>query len=253
MENETWISLIFWIGTLSMLVLVLLIIIITIIYQKKVLDIKRLESENLLSISLESEKKERKRIASDLHDGVSGDLNAVRNFVVLLAQQEKNEEKKALYTEIKDTLQQTVNNIKNISYNLMPSSLDNLGFIPTLKDYIDRIRKANQITIEENYESDFADISINHAYELYRIIQEILNNCIKYGKISSIHVQIKETNGLLYIEIKDNGIAFDFEEALKQTKGMGLKNIKSRIQHIKGQFKQSNVEGGNLYTLIIKI
>src|SRR5699024_7971956 len=79
MENEIGIKWFFWIGTVVMFFSVLITILTVVLYRNKILNLNKKEAENLLKSSLESEKQERKRIASDFHDSVSGDLNAVQN------------------------------------------------------------------------------------------------------------------------------------------------------------------------------
>ena len=81
MENEESLSLLFWISTSVMLFLAIAILLITLIYHKKTGNIKQRESEILLKATLEAEKKERKRIASDFYDSISGDLSAIRNYI----------------------------------------------------------------------------------------------------------------------------------------------------------------------------
>ena len=88
MEVEKSIIYILWIGTFVMVALAIMVFSLTYFYQKRVQKIKIEEAKKLLSASLRSEEKERKRIASDLHDGVLGDLNAVRNFIAVLVQTE---------------------------------------------------------------------------------------------------------------------------------------------------------------------
>ncbi len=252
MENETWLQLIFWIGTLMMLLLVLLILTITVAYQKKVDRIKRKESENQLSVSLESEKKERKRIASDLHDGISGDLNAMRNFVSILEHKETDEYSKTILKEIKQALNQTLVSVQNISYNLMPPTLETLGLVATLKDYFERVRKWNtQTLIIEQYDSE-VPLSVSDGYEIYRVVQEIITNLIKHGKATRIVISLSAKSYGTVLMIEDNGRPFDYYKSIKTSKGMGLKNIKSRIQHIGGILLQESDEKANRFKIVLK-
>lgn len=140
MENETGLRIFFWLGTFIMLSLTFSVLFITVMYQKKVHKMRQKESENLLQASLDSEKKERKRIASDLHDGVSGDINAIRNYIAILNKREQDPYNKSILEEVTEALNNTLNNIQEISYNLMPPLLGTSGLVPTLKDYFDRVK-----------------------------------------------------------------------------------------------------------------
>ncbi|SUX43957.1 sensor histidine kinase [Chryseobacterium indoltheticum] len=141
MENEIKLRFFFLIGTFIILFSVLSAFLLILIHRNKVFKIKEKESENLLRISLESEKKERQRIASDLHDGISGDLNALQNYITILQNKEKDNYKVCLLKEIETILHDTLENIQSISYNLMPSMLESQGLSPTLQSYFERIKK----------------------------------------------------------------------------------------------------------------
>ncbi len=252
MENETGLKYFFWIGTSIMVVMTLLVVFVTIMYQKKMHKIKQSESENLLNASLESEKRERKRIASDFHDGITGDLNAIRNYITFLDQNETNPINKPVLEEIKTALSIMVKDVQDISYNLMPPLLDTLGLIATLNDYFERVRKWNVIRVTFKYYQNDVPVSSSDGYELYRIIQELISNMIKHGKINSVDFAIENNNNRIEIKITDDGIPFDFYESLKETTGMGLKNIISRTKHVGALLTQTPADKGNIIIIILK-
>ena len=252
MENETGLKIFFWIGTAVMVFMTLVVLFVTIMYQKKVHKIRQTESENLLRVSLESEKRERKRIASDFHDGISGDLNAIRNYITFLDQKEQDSSNKPVLEEIKSALGNMLTDVQDISYNLMPPLLDTMGLVPTLSNYFDRVEKWNNITVTSQYYQRDIPVSSSDAYELYRIIQELISNMLKHGNISSVDCSIQENDEGIEIQIIDYGIPFDFYESLKDTSGMGLKNIISRTKHIGASLIQIPVEKGNKILIRLK-
>lgn len=252
MENEAGLKLIFWISTLAMLLLVFALFSFALIYRKNTYKQKQRESENLLKASLESEKRERQRLASDFHDGVSGDLSAIRNYITILDQQEEIPFNKTILLEIKSALDKTLKNIQQISYNLMPPMLETLGLIPTLQDYFERIKKLNNIHISFRYYQKNLPVSSSDAYELYRIIQELISNMFKHGNVSRIDFSIEKKEKNIEIKITDDGIAFDLYQSLVDTSGMGLKNIISRATHIGASVIQVPVEKGNAITIRLK-
>lgn len=252
MENETELKLIFWIGTSIMLLMALGFLIVVILYHKKVYRIRQKESENLLKTSFQIEKRERKRIASDLHDGIIGDLNAVRNYVSFLYTKEFETDKKSVLEDIKSSLDNTLVNIQNISYNLMPPLLDSFGLIHTLNDYLDRVKKWNNIVVTTQYPVRNIIVSDTEAHELYRVIQELISNMIKYGNVSKIEFCIEKEDNKLQFIIMDNGTSFDFYTKLKDTQGMGLKNIISRCKQIGAELEQIHVPHGNKIIISLK-
>lgn len=251
MEDEVQIKLFFWIGTLIMIFLAVGIILMTVIYKARVDRLNRKKSESLLKASLDSEKRERQRIASDLHDGLSGDLGAVKNFITLLNSKEEDVSKKEILHEVSTVLTNALTNVQNISYNLMPPLLESYGLVPTLKSYFDRIKKSNNLTVKQHYYNDVIKIPSFEAYEIYRIVQELTTNMIKHGNSQQISISITLDQNTLLIEIQDNGTAFDFNEKLRSSLGMGLKNISSRIKHIDAKFIQHPVSIGNKFQIIL--
>lgn len=252
MENEIGLRLFFWLGTFIMLALTFAVLIITIMYQKKVHKMKQDESENLLQTSLDSEKKERKRIASDLHDSVCGDISAVRNYITILNKKEQDPYNKSILEEVTSALNNALNNIQEISYNLMPPLLESSGLIPTLNDYFDRVKKWNNVSITTQYYTKDLPISSSEVYELYRIIQEFIHNMIKHGNVSQIHFSVRYVKDILIFEITDDGSFFDFYKNLESTSGMGLKNITSRIRKIDATLKQVPNEKRNNIEIHLK-
>lgn len=254
MEYESELKLFFWIGTAIMVGLTLMVLLLTIIYQKKVHKIKQEEAENLLRVSLESEKRERKRIASDLHDGVMGDLNAIRNYMAVLGNEEQRSAlpQNPLIREVETALGKMQENIQGISYNLMPPSLESSGLVPTLEDYFDRVNKWNELTITTKYRPNGIDVPSSIAYELYRIVQELMTNMLKYGKVKNIVFSMEREEDTLTIVIIDDGIPFDFYKSLKSTSGMGLKNIISRLKQIEANLEQILVKERNKLIISLK-
>ncbi|WP_333887592.1 sensor histidine kinase [Sphingobacterium siyangense] len=239
MENKVELTIFFWLGTAIMLASVLGVIFIILLHRNKVFRIKKQESENLLKNCLEVEKRERKRIALDLHDGISGDLNAMRNYLTVIQHGGTDEQKKSLLKEIETIVDSTLDNIQNISYNLMPPMLESQGLVPTLQSYFERTIKLNAISISDHYHTEAIEIPPAESYELYRIIQELVANAIKHGKASEIYFNLEKFDKEFVIEIVDNGKRYDFFKELRESQGMGLKNITSRISQMKGKLVQT--------------
>jgi len=252
MENETGLKLFFWIGTVTMLFSILAAILTVVLYQNKIHKINKKESENLLKSSLESEKKERKRIASDFHDSVSGDLSAVQNYITILANKEKDSFNKSVFQEIETVLGNVIENVQNISYNLMPPTLETLGLLLTLRTYFERVQKWNNVIINEEYQSECEKVSSSEAYEIFRIVQELVANMIKHGNSQQINFTVYEKEMTYIFEISDNGIPFDFYKSVKEPYGMGLKNITSRVKSINAKLIQTPIEKGNKIQIFLK-
>src|SRR5690625_2105802 len=252
MQDETGLKFFFWIGTAIIILSVLGIILTVVLYRNKIHKRNKMESDNLLKTALESEKRERKRIASDLHDGVSGDIMAVQNYIAILQKREENSFNKSVFSEIETALRKLHENMQNISYNLNPPMLDDFGLILTLQSYFSRIRKWHHVKIKEHYQSEDLPVSASDAYELYRIIQELITNMIKHGKPDTITFNLLKINDKYIFEIQDNGASFDFYKNLEFSDGLGLKNIKSRLKHIGAKLVQLPAKKGNKIHILLK-
>lgn len=252
MANEIELKFLFWVGTFMMLALGVTLILITLLYHKRVYTMREKEAGNLLKATLEVEQKERRRIASDFHDGVNGDLNAISNYISLLYTKEEDSFKQSVLQEVKQTLDHTKENIQMISYNLMPPLLDTLGLVAVLKDYFVRFRKWSKIDINDQYLNEYITLTQTEAYELYRIIQELFNNMFKHGKISQVNFTMSASDQLVKVTLSDDGAPFDFYQHLKSSKGIGLKSITTRLKQIGAQLEQAQPETGNIITLTLK-
>ncbi|NHN26542.1 hypothetical protein FIA58_012720, partial [Flavobacterium jejuense] len=173
MESTKEIGSLILIGTGLIVILVLILLFLVVFYQIYVMKMKKKEAELLLKTSLESEKQERKRIAADIHDGVSGDLNAIRNFLSVLYKTETSEEKRALYDDIRIGVEAAIENTRLVSYKLMPPLLETSGFLITLQDYFSRLNSKTNACFTVNTDEELIDLSNEVSYEVFRVIQEL--------------------------------------------------------------------------------
>jgi signal transduction histidine kinase len=198
---------------------------------KYILEKSLLEKENELNKALlDGENKERQRIAQDLHDGIGVQLR-------LLKQQLKDDKNEQLVDEIAEE-------IRSISHNLMPSNIEHLGLVNLVQDLADNLSVSNQIDIQ------VVDIDCPYLNDqfvglsLFRTIQECLQNAIKHSEAKSIIIQLIRHDDELSITIEDDGKGMHN----KARHGVGLTNIKSRMEQIKGTF---NVESSDKYGVLI--
>lgn len=252
MDSNNQVSTLIIIGTALIVILVLVLLFLAVFYQTYVLKMKRKEAELLLKTSLESEKNERQRIAADIHDGVSGDLNAVRNFISILLKTETDADKKEMFSEINNGVEAALENTRLVSYKLMPPLLEKAGFVPALQDYLDRINKTNTANFELKTKDFNFEIPQDKAYELFRIMQEFTSNMMKYGEISLCTIALSDNSESYTLQITEDGIPYNFKELYVTSKGAGLKNISSRIKVIEANFEQIPLEKGNKFVISVK-
>ncbi|ESU28699.1 signal transduction histidine kinase [Flavobacterium limnosediminis JC2902] len=228
------------------------LIFLVLFYQNYFIKMKRKEAELLLKASLDSEKQERQRIASDLHDGVSGDLNAIRNYLSVLQKSEKDLDKQELFAEIKESVEAALENTRQVSYKLMPPLLELAGFTVALQDYFERLSKNSTMQFEVVCKDPVPDFSPETSYELFRVVQEFTTNMIKYGSVSHCCVVLYSLETSNFIEIIDDGVSYDFKSLSASSKGSGIKNINSRLKVLGAALLQRDVSEGNHFVITLK-
>lgn len=253
MENETGLKIFFWIVTAIMLFCVITVLLVVVLHNRRIFKIKQKESKTLMSATFEAERMERKRIAADLHDDVSGDLNAIQYYITKLSEQKEGTVKKEELEKVSSVLSKTLNQIQNISYNLMPPMLQDYGLILTLQSYFGRISHIYTIEITQEYHVKELDLSTTQSHELFRAIQEMTTNMIKHGDANKISFSISMQDDSVFFDVYDNGVSFDFYQSSKSSKGMGIKNIISRLSNIDAKLIQFPVDQGNKFKITLKI
>lgn len=200
--------------------------------------LKELEDQyqiNNLQSMIEGQEIERERIARDLHDSLGGLLSAVK--LQFDSVQTKNEEIGELkeYTTANKMLDLAVEEVRSISQNLQPGSLSRMGLIPALRDLFNRFDGDTYPDVDFQTYDVPEKIDNMIALSIYRIIQELYYNTIKHAQATEVLLQINRDGDELIIQFEDDGIGYD-PENLKR-KGMGLENIRSRIQYLKGDME----------------
>jgi signal transduction histidine kinase len=197
--------------------------------------------------------KEKKRVAQELHDGVLGRMFGVRINLDSLnkIKDDSGIEKRLNYlTELKNIEQ----DIREISHNLNREKSELINnFVVIVTNLFEEQKKTYKskfaFHIDDTIKWDLIDNAVK--INLYRILQESLQNCNKYANATIIKVGILKTNTDLVIKIIDNGIGFNVNKAKE---GIGLQNIKSRTKECKGTLDlKSKKEEGTSITIIVPI
>jgi len=201
---------------------------------------------------LDSTEAERKRIASELHDGLGQELLVIKNRALLALEDIKSKKKvKEHLDEISETASQAIQEIREISYNLRPYQIDRLGLSKAIESIVKRAVQTTEIDIISHIDPIDNLMPKGMEIRLYRIIQECVNNIIKHAKASIAKVSIKRLQDYLNIEIDDNGVGFDASaEKMKDMQGFGLRGITERVHLLKGNIKIISFPGNGTKILI---
>lgn len=200
-----------------------------------------------------TEERERRRIASDLHDSVGQILAFARREIVTL-QKAAPEELATSLKEIGNQLNQAVEQTRTLSFDLSPSVLYDLGFEVAVEELIEKFAKERKIQCHFENSKDQKPLADSVKILLYRAIRELLINIAKHAKAKSVKISLARANNDIHVTVEDNGKGFDLsilDNRQGRPKGFGIFNIRERLAHIGGRFKIQSARGkGTKVTLV---
>jgi len=207
-------------------------------YQQQVNE-QRVRSASVI----QGEEEERNRISKELHDGLGQLLTTLKlTFENIDSHSFSSEKEKKAFREGKDLIQETIDEVRNISFNLMPSVLSDFGVASALKLLCIQTARNTSKTIifdEANWISQRLDRNVEIG--LYRIAQEALNNAIKYSEVDEINIELGIKNETIELSIIDKGKGFQQTEAEESTRldkqRNGISNMQERAEMIGGSVK----------------
>lgn len=239
-----------WLGVIiSVLFTVGVFLIGEIFYSLKRAEIERNRSEKrLLNAILQTEERERKRFAKDLHDGLGPLLSTVKMSISALLQSKPKEGSKEIIENTNIVINEAISSIKEISNNLSPHVLTNFGLASAIKNFAHKINQTKTIVIDFTSNTKDERFDANTEIILYRATCELINNTIKHAQAKNIGINISKHKNTLTIQYSDDGMGFVQDDlSTDNQRGMGLSNISSRIKSINGVFIISSIpnEGTN--------
>ncbi|GAA0729210.1 ATP-binding protein [Aquimarina litoralis] len=232
--------------------LLLTSILIWFVYQQRqkrkdqeILTLKREQQVKTLESLIEGEEKERLRLAKELHDGVNVDLSAIKYKLTSLL--ERNNK---VIHEAVAMIDKSCEQVRAISHNLVPPALQNFSLVETLQDYCSTTNSIQDIEVSFQTVGSVIEIPKKAEVNIFRIVQELVNNSLKHSQGSEIHVQLSyQENNTIQLTVEDNGIGFDTSET--NIEGIGLQNINSRITYLNGKLDVTSDEQGTSYVIDI--
>jgi PAS domain S-box-containing protein len=193
---------------------------------------ERKEGEKkILQAVVNTEESERARFAQELHDGLGPILSNVQMYFQWLADEDDN--KQFVFEKGNQSLKNAFATLREISNKLSPHILHNFGLVNAVNNFIETMVTKNiRIDFKTNIEGKrfSGDIEIS----MYRIVNELVNNTIKYSGANKIGLELVQSDIGLKLFYTDNGKGFDIDHVQKKGKGFGMINIHNRIKTIQG-------------------
>jgi len=194
--------------------------------QMKLQEQQIVHQQQLLKSSIKIQDEERKRFAADLHDEIGGGISTILlNVSKLKKDVSKDENVSAQSNKIRSQLNDLLKKTRDISYNIMPPTLEDFGLHEALSDLCYTISETDTIRIDYEWNGDENRLAFSQELALYRIVKEILVNVVKHANATKAVITIDNTSESFKLLINDNGVGFDKKTTKK---GAGLRNIKDR-------------------------
>jgi len=220
---------------MTFLILTLIFLCIAFVLSFLYFRLKRKEilRQKTIEAIIQTEEKERKRIASDLHDGIGPLLSAAKLYFQAYIDTGEVAGKSDIESKLKNIIEISIADISRISHNISPQILENFGLMVALENFISEINFNKNVKFNLSFEK-LNRFDLKEELTIYRSISELINNTLKHAKATIISIKIYLTETTLNLIYEDNGTGFSIEEKMNSKQGMGLINIENRIHSLKG-------------------
>jgi signal transduction histidine kinase len=217
----------------------------TIKRKQEYLELINSHQQRLIDSEIRTLERERKRIATDLHDGVGTALSSIK---LLLSDSVKaiDGERDKRVNEINENLTDVIVEIKRIVYDLRPPALERYGLQVGLKNLAERINNHGGISVMFDYYGQ-RELSPQVSITVYRIVQELINNTLRHAKATEIRIHINQFDDEMNLMYEDNGIGM----IGSRFNGLGLYSIESRVRSLSGRMSWESNHKGTFYNFDI--
>lgn len=242
MERET-LSILISVITIVTLVITMVLLFLLFQGKKNKLLLEQKESEKnfeqeLANAQIEVHEETLRNISWELHDNIG-------QLITLAKIQMQN---KGLSNELKNTLDQALQEVRTLSKGLNSEAIKHLNLIESINQEINRFNKLNYIAASLEVSGDYKDIPKNDKLILFRILQEFFSNTIKHAGASELIVTLEYTPQTIIINVSDNGCGFDSSKL--KPNGIGLLNMKNRANLLKADFNLTSTPNKGTQLLI---
>ena len=214
------------------------------------------KTQDILEAVLKTEDTERSRISREIHDGLQQTL--IISSLNFQAAKKEITDLSWLAAEKFEAgwkyLQTSITQSRSVAHSLMPKAIVDFGVISAFESLIDEMNKTSERT-EFSFYHNFEDERLdNNQIEvtLYRILQEAINNIVKYAKATRVDVQLKDYDDIIMLTVEDNGVGFDTTDIKNKSTGLGLKSMQNRLDAING-FLEIDSAPGRGTTILVEI
>ena len=210
--------------------------------EKELVEQKTKQQKLLMEVAIQSQEKEKNNLGKELHDNINQILSTVKMYLVMISRGENRPEDN-LIGKSHEYVLLAIDELRKLSHSLVAPSLGDISLEEALLRLAKDANLANSFhvnfSVEESYKNHVPDKEVELM--LYRVIQEQLNNIVKYANAKNIEISLATTTSNMILQVVDDGIGFDIS---KKTSGIGLKNINNRVTFYNGTMNIFSPETG---------
>ncbi|MBT3046871.1 MAG: sensor histidine kinase [Candidatus Thiodiazotropha sp.] len=202
-----------------------------------------LEHKRLSSPAAITEEEERKRLSQEIHDGIGQILTTIGLQVTQClngydqTSSQSLQQHKVSLEQLSLLVREAIGEVRTICRSIRPAILDDLGVIAAISWQCRQISRATpELVVVTNFDIEEEQIPVGHRSAIYRIVQESLNNALKYAQASQIGVSLSLQDELIHLSIIDNGIGLDLA-SIRESLGIGLISMRERAASIHGKLE----------------
>jgi signal transduction histidine kinase len=219
-------------------------------FLKRIDDIRRESETRVLQAIMQTEERERRQLAKDLHDGIGPLLSNIKMSVSALDKSQISGFNRTVVDNISTLINESITALKYTSNNLSPHILDNFGLASAVNSFTENINRIGKIEITFNNNVENTRFESQIETNLYRIICELFQNTVKHANATKISLLVHFNEGKIIVQYFDDGIGFDPEDAHKMS-GMGISNMKSRLKALNGEIEFRRIMPRGMMTSIV--
>lgn len=233
-----------WMAFVISLVLLIGVFYIRKIFQfmRRLDELRRETEKRVLSAVIKTEERERQHFAKELHDGLGPLLSVIKMLVSGFDVNSRSEVNEKIKQNLKQAVDEAIVGVRDISANISPHILNNFGLQDAIESFIKHLGQNEKFNIHFTTNLQRQRFAYNMEVIMYRVICELINNTLRHAAATKIWMDLQLEEGVLYLEYSDDGIGFDLE-ALNGHEGMGLNNMRYRLQSGNGDIDIASEHG----------
>ena len=201
--------------------------------EQELILLKQQSEINELRSKMEGEENERQRFSMELHDGIGAQLSSALMHLSSLKDNVPEVLGSASFGDVENILTSTADDLRQVSRNLIPDTLQRLGLSEALSEYVASVKKPAKLHLHFQKYGPLETVSEELQLFVYRIVQELIHNIIKHAQANYALVQVINNSKFISITSEDDGVGFEHE---KLSSGHGLRNIQTRVHQLNGSF-----------------